>query len=199
MMTWPVYWQTFLGRLRAGIWRCRGAKLGRKVSVGPGCRIWLAAGIELGERVTLEGEVWFKLVSPEARLVAGARTFFGRGCHVNVLDRVEIGARCLFGPGCVIVDHNHGMDPGRWMDEQPCTARPVRIGDGVWCGARAVILPGVSIGDGAVIGAQSVVTRDVPPMMVAAGVPARILHRRGEPGPGVRRDPGIDWPRPEPI
>lgn len=179
MNTWTEVWQTLLARLRAGKLRCRGAKLGRSVSVGPGCRAWLARGIELGERVTLEGEVWFKLVSPEARLVAGARTFFGRGGHVNVLNRVEIGERCQFGPGCVIVDHNHGMDPARWMDEQPCVARPIRIGAGVWCGARVVILPGVTIGEGAVIGAQSVVTRDVPPMMVVAGAPARILHRRG--------------------
>jgi hypothetical protein len=58
MKTWTVVWQTLLARLRAWALRGRGAKLGRQVSVGPGCRAWLARGIELGERVTLEGEVW---------------------------------------------------------------------------------------------------------------------------------------------
>jgi maltose O-acetyltransferase len=52
---------------------------------------------------------------------------------------------------------------------------PVRIGRGVFVGARAVILPGVTIGDGAVVAAASVVTRDVPAATVVAGNPARAL------------------------
>lgn len=51
----------------------------------------------------------------------------------------------------------------------------VHIGDHVFIGANATILPGVTVGDNAVIGAGSVVTRDVPPNTVAAGVPARVL------------------------
>lgn len=173
-------WIVLGDRIRAAVMRRSGANLGAKVRVGPRCRFWMPRGIAMGERVTLEGEVWLKLAAPQARLEVGACTFFARGCHVNVLERVEIGAHCLFGPRCVIVDHNHGILPNRRIDEQPCVAKPIRIGDDVWMGTGAVVLPGVSIGAGAVVGAQAVVTRDVPPMAVVAGNPARILRKRGE-------------------
>lgn len=52
------------------------------------------------------------------------------------------------------------------------------IGNDVWIGQNAVILPGVNIGDGAIIGANSVVSRDVPPYTVAAGNPAREIRKR---------------------
>lgn len=55
-------------------------------------------------------------------------------------------------------------------------AQPVTLEDGVWVGARVIILPGVTIGQGAIIGAGSVVTRDVPARTIAAGNPARIIR-----------------------
>ena len=57
---------------------------------------------------------------------------------------------------------------------------PVRIGENVWVGAGAVILPGVTIGDNSVIGAGSVVTRDIPANVVAVGNPCRVLREIGE-------------------
>ena len=171
-------------RLRAVWWRCRGVKLGSKVRIGPRCRCTMPAGVNMGRRVWLEADVWLKLTDGGARLEVGDFTFFARNCHLNARERIAIGAHTLFGPGCVIVDHNHGMRPEQRMDEQPCEAKPIQIGSDVWCGAGAVILPGVTIGDGAVIGANSVVTRDVPPMTVVAGSPARILRRRDEKQPG---------------
>jgi len=64
------------------------------------------------------------------------------------------------------------------IDAQGCSSAPVCIGDDVWIGARAVILPGVNIGRGAVIGAGAVVTRNVAANSVVAGVPARLLRDR---------------------
>ena len=52
---------------------------------------------------------------------------------------------------------------------------PVKIGNKVWIGAHATILPGVTIGNGAVVGAGAVVTKDVPENAVVAGVPAKII------------------------
>mgnify|MGYP000091352893 CR=1 FL=1 len=57
---------------------------------------------------------------------------------------------------------------------------PVEIGDDVWIGTRVIVLPGVKLGAGCVIGAGSVVTRDIPPLAVAAGNPARVIRQRGD-------------------
>lgn len=57
----------------------------------------------------------------------------------------------------------------------------VRIGNDVWIGANAVILPGVTVGDGAVIAAGAVVTKDVKPYSIVGGVPAKLIKYRFEP------------------
>jgi maltose O-acetyltransferase len=56
--------------------------------------------------------------------------------------------------------------------------KPVTIGNNVWIGSHAVILPGVTIGDNAIIGAGSVITKDVPANVVVAGVPAKIIRTK---------------------
>ena len=67
-------------------------------------------------------------------------------------------------------------------------AHEINIKDRVWIGAGAIIMPGVTIGEGAMVAAGSVVTRDVPPRMVVAGIPARILRSVDE-GPPPPYDP----------
>lgn len=175
-----LFVEVLLDRCRAGWLRIRGAGVGRKVRIGPRCRITLPAGVRLGARCWLEADVWLKLTDPAAKVELGDHVFFSRNCHVNARQRISIGAHCLFGPGCVIVDHNHGMTSGARIDEQPCVSKPIRIGNDVWCGAGAAVLAGVTIGDGAAIGAGAVVTRDVPSMAIVAGNPARIIRMRNE-------------------
>lgn len=71
-----------------------------------------------------------------------------------------------------IITINHDPDPENW---DATYGRPVVLEDRVWVGINATILPGVRIGYGAIVGANSVVTKDVPPMTVVAGNPARII------------------------
>ena len=62
------------------------------------------------------------------------------------------------------------------IDADRCGRAPITVGSDVWFGGNVTVLPGVTIGDGAVIGAGSVVTRDIPPGVVAAGNPCRVLR-----------------------
>ena len=94
-------------------------------------------------------------------------TFFGRG-------GITVGDGVFIGPKCNLITINHDENP----DNRSATyGRPIVIGDKVWIGINSTILPGVKIGYGSIVGAQSVVTRDVPPMTVVAGNPARIIRK----------------------
>lgn len=96
--------------------------------------------------------------------------------------RVRIGSHTMFGPAVQIYTATHPLDAAtRRLHE---SGRPVTIGEDVWVGGGAIILPGVTIGSRTVIGAGSVVTRDIPDDVVAAGNPCRVI-RRLDPGERV--------------
>ena len=79
--------------------------------------------------------------------------------------------------GITVTALNHNFaDTTKRIDEQGITPRPVVIGDDVWIGANAVILPGVTIGRHAVVAAGAVVTQDVPENTLVGGVPAKLIR-----------------------
>ena len=88
---------------------------------------------------------------------------------------IYIGDHVLLAPRVGIYTSNHAIDPQE-RAAGGCWARPVHIGDRVWVGAGAHINPGVRIGAGSIIGSGSVVTHDIPPNVVAAGVPCRVIR-----------------------
>ncbi|NRW82134.1 acetyltransferase-like isoleucine patch superfamily enzyme [Clostridium beijerinckii] len=85
----------------------------------------------------------------------------------------------MIAPNVTITPTGHPVDPDL---RRPGTqfSIPVRIGNNVWIGSNAVILPGVTIGDNSVIGAGSVVTHDIPENVVAVGNPCRVLREINE-------------------
>jgi maltose O-acetyltransferase len=103
----------------------------------------------------------------------GERVFFNFNCVVLDVCRVRIGDYTLFGPAVQIYTPMHPMDAA--LRRQQEFGKPVEIGDDVWVGGGAIILPGVRIGSRAVIGAGSVVTRDIPEEVFAAGNPCRVI------------------------
>lgn len=115
-------------------------------------------------------------------LSVGSRTWIGPYNNVRLAGgtSVRIGEACLISQFCSIVAANHSLSRStRMMDAPSSTARAnVTIGDDVWVGASAVILPGVSIAEGAVIGAGSVVNASVGPYEIWAGNPARKVGER---------------------
>jgi maltose O-acetyltransferase len=109
----------------------------------------------------------------------GSNITIGPGAYLNfncvILDvcRVTIGAATQIGPAVQIYAADHPRDAGVRRTGKEF-GRAVTIGENVWIGGGAVILPGVTIGDNAIIGAGSVVTRDIPGGAVGLGNPARI-------------------------
>ena len=100
----------------------------------------------------------------------GKRVFINAGCQFQDQGGITIGDDVLVGPQTIIATLNHDPDPDK---RGGMFAKPVKIGDKVWLGARVTICPGVTIGDGAIVGAGAVVVKDVPPRTIVAGVPAR--------------------------
>lgn len=103
------------------------------------------------------------------------RRFFAN-FNFTVLDEapVTIGDDCFIGPNVSIYTACHSTDPVE-RNLRKEWAEPVTIGNNVWIGGGAIILPGVTIGDNVTIGAGSVVTKDIPANTVAAGNPCRLL------------------------
>jgi len=93
---------------------------------------------------------------------------------------IEIGESTIIGAGAMVLDNDFHQPIGEWdwTTNSQSGAKPVKIGRGVFIGARAIILKGVTIGDRAVIGAGAVVARDVPARHVAFGNPARAVLRQ---------------------
>lgn len=117
----------------------------------------------------------------------GFRCEFGRNIHIGdnfyanfdciMLDGggIHIGNDVLLAPRVGIYTANHAIDATE-RAAGGCFAKPVRIGNRVWIGAGCHLNPGVTIGDDSIIGSGSVVTRDIPPGVIAAGVPCRVVR-----------------------
>ena len=129
---------------------------------------------ECGKDVNIERNAYF---TPDVKI--GDHSGIGINCELY--GPVTIGEYVMMGPEVVIYTSQHEF--GRTdipMQEQGKTpTMPVTIGNDVWIGRRAIIMPGVTIGNGAIIGAGAVVTKDVPDYAVVGGVPAKVIKMRG--------------------
>ncbi|MGP1909065.1 sugar O-acetyltransferase [Metabacillus sp. JX24] len=104
----------------------------------------------------------------------GRNVFINSGCRFQDQGGITIGDGALIGHNVVLATLNHDIDPRKRSTLHPA---PITIGTSVWIGANATILPGVTIGDGAIIAAGAVVTKDVPPNVIAGGVPAKMIKK----------------------
>ena len=114
---------------------------------------------------------------PGAKIKIGNETRIHGSC-LHAYNYIEVGNRCLIAANCQIIDCNGHLLSFECVSERIKTTDsglPVIIGDDVWIGTGVIILPGVSIGNGAVIAAGSVVTKNIPPMVIAGGNPAKVI------------------------
>jgi maltose O-acetyltransferase len=121
-------------------------------------------------------------------------TTFQYSSNIEIHDDVQIGPHCKFdGAGVIIIGkgsviapevavysrtHNFNNDLRAIPFDNVLEISPVVIGEYVWIGTRAIILPGVVIGDGAIVAAGAIVTKDVPYCAVVGGNPAKVIKYR---------------------
>lgn len=162
-----------------------------------GCKLGRYAAI--GERVVLR-EVTVGDFSYCERHAEAIYTTIGKFCSIAANTRIN----ALEHPMERATTHKVTYRPNEYfrflgVDQafrERRKARHVTIGNDVWIGHGAVILPGVSVGDGAVIGANAVVTRDVAAYAIVVGNPARVLRPRFDPATASRLQAmqWWDWP-----
>ena len=127
------------------------------VNIGSGCAIWLANN---------------------ARLHIGGHSYINIDSKIFVSERVEIGAECAIAWNVSIMDSDfHPVITIPHQGPLPTRgeSKPIKIGNHVWIGVGATILKGVTIGDGSIIAAGAVVNCDIPPNVLAGGLPAKVL------------------------
>lgn len=123
-------------------------------------------------------------IEPPLHANWGKHSHFGNFVYANfnltLVDDTDIyiGDNVMFGPNVVVATVGHPVDPSLRLKVAQFNI-PVRIGNNVWIGAGAILLPGVQIGDNSVIGAGSVVTKNIPANVVAVGNPCRVLREIG--------------------
>lgn len=160
------------------------ASYGRNVQTGVFVHFVLGEGdIVVGDNTNVDGKSSFVFGARFAErplLEIGARTYVGHDCTFSTSKRITIGDDCYIASGCQFLDSpGHPLDPGRrlaHLPPDPDQVREVTVGNNVWIGTQAMIMPGVTVGEGSVVAARAVVTSDVPPYTLVGGVPARKLR-----------------------
>lgn len=147
--------------VRMGYWRLRLASLGEGSLIYSHARIYVPKTIAIGKRVSINDFV-----------------------HLRGAGGIEIGDDTLIAPGVVITTQSHDVDALIKCQTYRATSTlaPVKIGQNVWIGAGAIILPGVTIGSNAVVAAGAVVRADVAQGTLVAGVPAKFIRSLREAG-----------------
>jgi maltose O-acetyltransferase len=140
-----------------------------------------ALGIQLGQNASVFMGTYVSFFSPGANRRNGVRigqnSWINRGCTLDLRGGLKIGDNVSISPEVMFLGGSHDFnDP--WFGD---VTQPISIEDHAFIGTRAMILPGVTVGRGAVVTAGSLVSRDVAPMTIVAGVPARRVGTR-DPG-----------------
>ena len=181
LSTWQNFWRIFYYQ---PMFRSKCEQVGKNLRLIGG--IPQIAGnlkIYLGDNVTLHGVSTFSACkvydSPVLRI--GNNVHMGYQVGIAVGDKVSIGNNVLMGNRITIYGYDlHPVDPiKRRSGESPAKEeiKPVVINDDVWIGSNVTILKGVVIGEAVVVAAGSIVTEDVPPFVIVAGNPAKIVKK----------------------
>ena len=142
-----------------------------RVSIGAEVTIGYALAPIIGD-----GAARLQARGADACIAVGANTFLSNNVQVIAERSVTIGSRCLIGDAVLIMDSDFHDLSAAGRHHHPAETAPVVLEDNVFIGSRVIILKGVTIGKDSVIGAGSVVVRSIPPGVVAAGNPAKVIR-----------------------
>ena len=136
-------------------------------------------GIKIGQGSTIH--MWANFFNPSG-IEIGEDTIIGDHCFLDGREKLKIGSHTDIASQVLIYNSEHDLEA---EDFKAITGK-VEIGDYVFIGPRAIILPGVSIGNGAVVAAGAVVTKDIAPYKIFGGVPAKEIGERKLQNPRYR-------------
>lgn len=134
------------------------------------------AGIKIGKRSHFH--MWTRFYQPKNILV-GDDTIIGDQVFLDGRDKLKIGNHVEIASQVLIYNSEHDIN----SEGFEAIYGQVEIGDYVFIGPRAIILPGIKIGKGAIVAAGAVVTKDIPEFAIAGGVPAKIIGERKNKNP----------------
>ncbi len=132
-------------------------------------------GFKIGEGTLLWGMPTLTGENVVQNLKIGRHCWMNVGCLIDAGGKIFIGDHVSIGHRVILLTGTHHLG-GIDRRAGPYFTLPIKIGEGAWIGANAVILPGVTIGEGTVIGAGAVVTKDIPPHVIAGGNPAAVIR-----------------------
>lgn len=118
----------------------------------------------------------FDFNQQHSQIIFGNNFCGGNDVKILCSGKVIIGDNVSCAGGVFITSENHGLNPlTESFNDNMLECHVTKIGNGVWIGEKAIILPGVEIGEKSVIGAGSVVTKSIPPYSIAVGNPAKVI------------------------
>lgn len=131
--------------------------------------------LELAQNVVINcgGQEWSK---GKGYFKCGDFCYIGPNSVIFAAGEIEMGHHVLLSPSVNLISHQHSYaDGGKTYDMQESHFNKITIGNNVWIGAGATILPGVTIGNNAIVGANALVNKNVEANTIVAGVPARVI------------------------
>jgi maltose O-acetyltransferase len=139
--------------------------------------LYKLAGVKITGKALIFGPLTIRPIGCAGNISIGDMTFLNTHIRFGCPDKpITIGRHCYIGPNVMFETTGHSLEhhPKTGRDRY---TRPITVEDKVWIGAGAIILSGVTIERGAVVAAGAVVTKDVPPLTVVAGVPAKVIKK----------------------
>ena len=171
-----------IGRKLRRMYYSRKMKCGNKLSIAQFVEISGYAGIQIGENCSI-GRFSVLHAHENGSLKIGNNFSMNSNSQLGASEfgRITIGDDVIIAQNVVLraSDHQH-TDTSKPIRYQGHTGGTIIVENGVWIGANAVITRNVKIGENSIVAAGSVVTRDIPPFVVAGGVPAKILKNRAK-------------------